>query len=78
LRRSREALDTLAQPLEGLDALEPSDRGRAADVFWYLFGWKSWRTLIIDLGWSWDNAEQWLAQRGVEKLLKPKSEGRKP
>jgi hypothetical protein len=40
-------------------------------VFWYLFGWMSWRILILDLGWSWDEAEQWLAQRGVEALLKP-------
>ncbi|SRR6266851_979034 len=71
LRRYRDALDTLARRLEHLGALEPADRRRAADVFWYLFGWMSWRTLIIDLGWSWDAAEQWLAQRGVEALLKP-------
>jgi hypothetical protein len=33
----------------------------------------SWRILINDMGWSWDEAEQWLAQRGVEALLTPES-----
>jgi hypothetical protein len=69
--RYRDPLDTLVQRLEDLGALESSDRRRAADVFWYLFGWISWRTLIIDLGWSWDDAEQWLAQRGIDALLAP-------
>jgi hypothetical protein len=71
VRRYRDALDTLTQRLEDLGVLEPPDPRRATDVFWYLFGWMSWRTLIIDLGWSWDDAEQWLAQRGVEALLAP-------
>jgi AcrR family transcriptional regulator len=69
--RYRDALGALARRLEDLGAVEACDRNRAADVFWYLFGWTSWRTLIIDLGWSWDYAEQWLAQRGIEALLKP-------
>jgi hypothetical protein len=29
----------------------------------------SWRILITDLEWSWDEAEQWLAQRGIDELL---------
>jgi hypothetical protein len=69
----RETLDALAGRLEEVAALEPSDRRRAGDVFWYLFGWTSWRTLTIDLAWSWDEAEQWLVQRGVEALLGPES-----
>ena len=76
VRTYRDTLDTLAQRLVEIGAIDPSDRRRAGDVFWYLFGWMSWRTLIIDLGWSWDEAEQWLAQRGVEALLHPDS--RKP
>jgi AcrR family transcriptional regulator len=76
VRTYRDTLDTLAQRLVEIGAIGPSDRRRAGDVFWYLFGWMSWRTLIIDLGWSWDEAEQWLAQRGVEALLHPDS--RKP
>jgi AcrR family transcriptional regulator len=73
VRRYRDALATLAQRLEDLGALQPSHRAPATDVFWYLFGWTSWRTLVGDLGWSWDDAEQWLARRGVEALLKPEA-----
>ena len=71
MRLYRDTLNALAQRLEDVGALGPADRRRAADVFWYLFGWTSWRTLITDLGWSWDEAEQWLARRGVEALLSP-------
>ena len=70
MRRYRDALTTLARRLEDLGAVEPSDLNRAADVFWYLFGWMSWRILITDLQWSWDEAEQWLAQRGIDALLR--------
>ena len=76
MRIYRDTLNALAQRLEDLGALDPADRHRAGDVFWYLFGWTSWRTLIIDLGWSWDEAEKWLARRGVEALLN--LEDRKP
>jgi AcrR family transcriptional regulator len=69
VRRYRDALATLAHRLKDLGAVEPSDLNRAADVFWYLFGWMSWRILITDLKWSWDEAEQWLAQRGIDALL---------
>ena len=71
MRYYRDTLATLARRLEDLGAVQPPDLNRAADIFWYLFGWTSWRTLITDLGWSWDDAEQWLAQRGVDALLKP-------
>ena len=69
VRRYRDALATLARRLEDLGAVEPSDLNRTADVFWYLFGWMSWRILITDLQWSWDEAEQWLAQQGIDALL---------
>ena len=64
---------TLARRLEDLGAVQSPDLNRAADVFWYLFGWTSWRTLITDLGWSWDAAEQWLAQRGIDALLRQRT-----
>jgi AcrR family transcriptional regulator len=69
VRHYRDALATLAGRLADLGAVGPADLERAADVFWYLFGWTSWRTLTTDLGWSWDEAEQWLAQRGIDALL---------
>jgi AcrR family transcriptional regulator len=73
VRYYRDTLATLARRLEDLGAVQSPDLNRAADIFWYLFGWTSWRTLITDLGWSWDEAEQWLAQQGVEALLRPAS-----
>jgi AcrR family transcriptional regulator len=76
LRRFRQALDRCAGRLEDLGALEPSEREHASDVFWYFFGFMSWQTLIGDLGWSWDEAEQWLAQQGIDALLKPRSRRR--
>jgi len=75
VRYYRDTLATLARRLEDLGAVEPPDLNRAADVFWYLFGWTSWRTLITDLGWSWDEAEQWLAQQGIDTLLMPARPG---
>jgi AcrR family transcriptional regulator len=71
MRHYRDALATLARRLEDLGAVQPPHPNPAADIFWYLFGWTSWRTLITDLGWSWDEAEQWLAQRGIDALLEP-------
>ena len=76
VRRYRDALAALARRLEDLGAVEPSNLDRAADVFWYLFGWMSWRILITDLQWSWDEAEQWLAQQGIDALLQ--QERRRP
>jgi AcrR family transcriptional regulator len=69
VRSYRDVLGALARRLEDLGAVEPSGSDRAADVFWYLFGWTSWRILITDLQWSWDDAEEWLAQRGMDALL---------
>ena len=71
VRHYRDTLATLARRLEDLGAVQSPGLNRAADVFWYLFGWTSWRTLITDLGWSWDDAEQWLAQQGIDALLRP-------
>ena len=73
VRHYRETLGTLAGRLEDLGAVQSPDLNRTADIFWYLFGWTSWRTLITDLGWSWDDAEQWLAQRGIDALLRQRT-----
>jgi len=73
VRSYRETLGTLAGRLEDLGAVRSPDLNRAADIFWYLFGWTSWRTLVTDLGWSWDDAEQWLAQRGIDALLRQRT-----
>lgn len=73
VRSYRDTLGTLAGRLEDLGAVQSPELNQAADIFWYLFGWTSWRTLITDLGWSWDDAEQWLAQRGIDALLRQRT-----
>jgi AcrR family transcriptional regulator len=69
ISRYRDALTLAARRLTELDASNAADPGHASDVFWYLFGLHSWRTLIADLGWTWDRAEHWLAQRAIDSLL---------
>jgi AcrR family transcriptional regulator len=41
---------------------------RAAEILWYGLGVSSWRTLVKDCGWTWDDAEAWLA-RQTEAML---------
>ncbi|GGM81996.1 TetR family transcriptional regulator [Lentzea pudingi] len=53
-------------------ALHLQDKGllrvdveRATDVLWFCFGFGAWRTLVKECGWSWDDAEKWLAQQAI-------------
>ncbi|GII53917.1 hypothetical protein Pth03_23060 [Planotetraspora thailandica] len=58
----REVADHLHE-IGGLgDGLDP---GRAADVLWLCFGMSSWRTLVGECGWTWDEAERWLSTQAV-------------
>ncbi|MGW6446572.1 TetR/AcrR family transcriptional regulator [Lentzea sp. NPDC055074] len=41
------------------------DVERATDVLWFCFGFGAWRTLVRECGWSWDDAEKWLAQQAI-------------
>lgn len=41
---------------------------RAADILWFCFGTTAWRTLIGDCGWSWDDAQAWLAGQAIRML----------
>lgn len=41
---------------------------RAGDVLWFYFGISPWRELH-GLGWSWDEAEAWLAAQAIGALL---------
>ena len=75
-RRFRQGLDQSARRLEELGAVESV--AQASDVFWYLFGFNSWRTLVTDLEWSWAEAEHWLAQRAVDALLSRRTRRRTP
>lgn len=41
------------------------DVDRLADILWFCFGTGAWRTFVRDCGWSWDDAEDWLARQAV-------------
>ncbi len=60
----RQALAAVAEHLrdKGLLAM---DVKRATDVLWFCFGFGAWRTLVKECGWSWDEAEVWLARQAV-------------
>ena len=44
---------------------------RATDALWFYFGHQSWHTLVTELGWTWDEAEEWLREQAATALLKP-------
>ncbi|KOV84028.1 TetR/AcrR family transcriptional regulator [Nocardia sp. NRRL S-836] len=60
----RQALTVVAEHLRDKGLLT-TDVGRAADVLWFCFGFGAWRTLVRECGWSWDEAEVWLARQAV-------------
>ncbi|GAA4593443.1 hypothetical protein GCM10023194_57800 [Planotetraspora phitsanulokensis] len=38
---------------------------RAVDILWFCFGTSAWRTLVKEYGWTWDEAERWLAVKAA-------------
>jgi hypothetical protein len=68
----RDCLATIAQRLADLGALrEGVDVAYAAEVLWFYFGYGSLFTLHEENGWSYDRAEQWLAEHAKRELLWP-------
>ncbi|SDG48521.1 transcriptional regulator, TetR family [Lentzea fradiae] len=63
----REALRETALHLRDKGLLT-TDVDRATDVLWFCFGFAAWRTLVKECGWSWDDAERWLARQAVAML----------
>ncbi|MFD4672044.1 TetR/AcrR family transcriptional regulator [Lentzea sp. NPDC058450] len=63
-RSYRLALREAAEHLESKELLKV-DVERATDVLWFCFGFGAWRTLVKECGWSWDDAEKWLAQQAI-------------
>ena len=63
----RQALQAVAEHLRDKGLLK-LDVERAADVLWFCFGFGAWRTLVKECGWSWDEAERWLADQAVAML----------
>jgi hypothetical protein len=60
----RQALKDVAEHLRDKGLLT-TDVPKAIDALWFCFGFGAWRTLVRECGWSWDDAERWLAQQAI-------------
>lgn len=60
----RQALREVAEHLQDKGLLNV-DVEQATDVLWFCFGFGAWRTLVKECGWSWDDAERWLARQAI-------------
>lgn len=68
----RAALVPIATRLEQLDALRPGIGVEdCVDLLWFYFGYSSYFTLHDDNGWTYERAEDWLADQGCRTLLAP-------
>jgi len=68
----RQALRAVAGRLEDLSALRRGlDVEQATDMLWYFFGLHSWRQLVQDNSWSYEDAQSWLAECAEAALLPP-------
>jgi hypothetical protein len=66
----RKAFVPIAKRLATLGALRQGiDVAAAVDLFWFYFGYTSYFTLHDDNGWSYERAEQWLADQACRELL---------
>ena len=66
----RQALVPIAQRLVQLGELQPGmNAADAVDLLWFYFGYSSYFTLHDDNGWSYERAEQWLADQAIAALL---------
>ena len=44
---------------------------RATNILWFHLGHQAWHLLVADRGWSWVDAEGWLAEQVSTALLDP-------
>jgi AcrR family transcriptional regulator len=68
----RAALADAAARLHSLDPRPsiPYTEAQTSDLLWYWFGPASWRALVAESGWSWDEAEALLHRTSVATLLR--------
>jgi AcrR family transcriptional regulator len=72
-RAYRQALAVAASRLAEMNAVRNHfTEERATDLLWFYFGHQSWHTLVAELGWTWDEAEDWLREQAAAALLKPR------
>lgn len=64
----RVALQAAARHLHTLDPPPAFSVERTADLLWCWFGPTSWRELVVESDWSWDDAEEALYMTAVSAL----------
>ena len=66
----RTAMDEVAARLGEVHPLAVS-LPRATDILWFYLGHQAWHVCVAEQGWSWDEAEAWLAAQVVAALVAP-------
>ncbi|WP_252839752.1 TetR/AcrR family transcriptional regulator [Actinoallomurus purpureus] len=66
----RSQLHAVAEHMSSLTSL-PESTDRVADLLWLWFGPESWRVLVEDCGWSWDETEDRLYANALAVLTSP-------
>ncbi|WP_406506448.1 TetR/AcrR family transcriptional regulator [Streptomyces sp. NBC_01602] len=64
----RDALRTAARHLHTLMPPPSYPVEETADLLWFWFGPTGWRTLVVENGWSWDRAEDFLRRTAATTL----------
>ncbi|GII59620.1 TetR family transcriptional regulator [Planotetraspora thailandica] len=65
------ALTMVADRLVTLDALRPElDHALAVDLLWFFLGQRAWFLLVGERGWSFDRAQEWMAESARQALLR--------
>ncbi|WP_374771887.1 TetR/AcrR family transcriptional regulator [Streptomyces sp. NBC_01310] len=67
----RDAVDAAARRLHTLTPPPSGAVQETADRLWFWFGPTSWRTLVVENGWSWEHAEDFLRGTAVATLCGP-------
>ncbi|WP_329347279.1 TetR/AcrR family transcriptional regulator [Streptomyces sp. NBC_01261] len=65
---SRAAMSDAAHHLHTLTPRPRYTAAETGDLLWLWFGPHGWRTLVVDAGWSWDNAETAISETAVAAL----------
>jgi hypothetical protein len=69
---------TIAKRLAEIGGLRDGiDPAHATDVLWFYFGYSSCFTLHDNNGWTYEQAEHWLAEQACRELLKAKPASRR-
>ncbi|MFD4612257.1 TetR/AcrR family transcriptional regulator [Streptomyces sp. NPDC058440] len=65
----REALASAARHLHTLNPPPRYSVEETADLLWFWFGPTGWRTLVVENGWSWEQAQSFLIRTAAATLF---------